>query len=604
MTLADSLSSVFLRPLGLTAIAAAIPVVVLYLLKPDPEELSFPAVEFLLGDRRESRRHPALRRLQRNALLALQLFAVLAVAVSLAAPYVPVSEDRTVSETVVVVDATASMATEVGGETRFDRAVGSARDAATGETSVVVAGTETAVLTRRAPPTEAEAVLSDLRVTAGHTDLRGAVSRAVAVASDDARIVVLSDFAGGDWRTAVASARARGYSVSLRQFAGGGPENVGVVGSSFANGTATVRVKNFGTERATREVVLGEAEESLALGPGEVATATLPVPAGGGQLRLAPGDDFPVDDRLPIAAPEEPTIDVLVVTNDENRPLTTALEVVRGTQVTVKHPPASISKSYDLVVFSEVAPGRLLDGTLGVARETLSSGGGVVIQAQSNLSAVGYGDLLPVAPNGTATDPAVNQPDPSPVTEDVTFPAPQSYVRADLLAGKAHLRTVNGTPLLATAPLDGGRVFYYGYPANNSSFEHNYRYPVFWKRVAYELTGRRSLSAMNRRTGTTLPLGGNATVTTPDGTREAGVLAFRQVGFYEAGGQRYAASLASADESNVTAPAIEAGETAGGATASDTETATVPQKLTPAVAGLAVLLVLLEMAFLRYRGDL
>ncbi|WP_210424083.1 vWA domain-containing protein [Halorussus ruber] len=603
MTLADALSSVFLRPLGLAAVAAALPIIALYLLKPDPEEVAFPAVEFLLGDREERRRHPALRRLQRNALLALQLLAVLLVAVSLAAPYVPVSERETVSETVVVVDATASMATEAGEKTRFDRAVQAAEDAVTSETSVVVAGAETTVPTRRAPPTEAKAALSDLRVTAGTSDLREAVSRAAAVAGDDARIVVLSDFASGDWRTAVASARARGYTVALRQFSGGGSENVGVVGSSFSNGTVSVRVKNFGERRATRKVTLGGESESLTLDPGEVATARLSVPAGGGTLELAPGDSFPTDDRLAIAAPEEPTIDVLVVTNDENRPLTTALSVIRGTRVTVKHPPASISESYDLVVFSEVAPDRLLDGTLSVARETLSAGGGVVIQAQSNLSAVGYGDLLPVAPNGTATDPTVRQPSPTPLTEDVTFPAPEGYVRADLRAGTAHLRTANGTPLLAAAPLSGGRVFYYGYPADNSSFEHNYRYPVFWKRVVYELTGRRSLSSMNRRTGTTLPLGGNATVETPAGKRKTGLLTFRRVGSYEVGGRRYAASLASAAESNVAAPSIES-EAEGGAAGGDTETTTVPQQLTPAVAGLAVLVVLLEMAYLRYRGDL
>lgn len=604
MTLADVLSSVFLRPLGLAAVAATLPIIALYLLKPDPEQVAFPAVEFLLGDREESRRHPALRRLQRNALLALQLLAVLLVAVSLAAPYVPVSERETVSETVVVVDATASMATEAGGKTRFARAVESAKDATTAETSVVAAGAETTVLARRAPPTEAKAALSDLRVTAGTSDLRAAVSRAAAVAGDDARIVVLSDFAAGDWRTAVASARARGYTVSLRQFAGGGSNNVGIVGSSFSNGTVSVRVKNFGERETTRKVTFGGESDSLTLDSGEVAAARLPVPAGGGDLRLVPGDSFPTDDRLAVAAPAEPTIDVLVVTNDENRPLTTALSVIRGTRVTVKHPPASISKAYDLVVFSEVTPGRLLDGTLSVARETLASGGGVVIQAQSNLSAVGYGDLLPVAPNGTATDPTVEQPPPTPLTEDVTFPAPETYVRADLRAGTAHLRTANSTPLLATAPLSGGRVFYYGYPADNSSFEHNYRYPVFWKRVVYELTGRRSLSAMNRRTGTTLTLGENTTVRTPAGKRETGVLTLRQVGFYEVGERRYGASLASAAESNVSAPSIDSEAEGGGATGSDTETTTVPQKLTPAVAGLAVLVVLLEMAYLRYRGDL
>lgn len=602
MTLAETLSSVFLRPLGLAAVAAAIPVLVLYLLRPDPERVSFPAVEFLVGDREESRRRPALRRLQQNALLVLQLLAIAAIAVSLAVPYVPVAESRTVSETVLVVDVTASMATEADGTTRFDRTVSAAKDAATEETSIVTAGAETTVVTRRAPPAEAKAVLDGLRVTAGTADLREAIERAATVAGDEARIVVVSDFASDGWRTAVSSARARGYSVALRQFARGGSANVGIVDYSFESAKVSVRVKNFGDAPAERRVALGDASESLALDPGEVATATLPVPAGGGRLELSPGDSFPADDRLAVAAPEEPTMDVLVVTNDANRPLVTALSVLRGTQVTVKHPPASVSKSYDLVVFSNVEPGRLLDGTRQVARETLASGGGVVFQAQPNLAAVEYGDLLPVSPNGTATDPAIRQPAGGRLTEGVTFPAPRTYVKADLRSGSAHLETVNGTPLLATASVEGGRVLYYGYPSNGSSFEHNYMYPVFWKRAVYQLTGRRSLSAMNRRTGERVALGANVTVETPGGTRETNVLTFRRVGFYEAGNRRYGASLASVAESNVTAPTVTEGGSGGAG--SDAETTTVPQKLTPIAAGVAVLLALLELGFLRSRGDL
>ncbi|UPW00571.1 BatA domain-containing protein [Halorussus gelatinilyticus] len=597
----ESLSSAFLRPLGLAALAAAIPVLALYLLKPDPERIEFPAVEFLAGDSEERRRHPALRRLRRNAVLAVQLLAILAVAVSLAAPYVPVSESETVSETVLVVDATASMATESGGTTRFDRAISAATDAATAETSVVVAGAETAVVARRAPPAEAKATLSGLSVADAPGDLRGAIDRAAAVAGEEARIVVVSDFASDDWRSAVASARARGYDVSLRQFARGGASNVGVVNYAFADGSASVRVKNFGDAKATRKVSLGDESVSLTLAPGEVASVDLPVPAGGGTLRLSPGDRFPTDDRLSIAAPDEPTMDVLVVTNDPDRSLVTALRVIRGMRVTVKNPPASVSKSYDLVVFGGVEPGRLLNGTVQVARETLAGGGGVVIQAQSNLSAVGYGDLLPVVPNGTVSDPAIRQPNATGLTADVTFPAPKTAVRAELRSGRALLETVNGTPLLASAPRGPGEILYYGYP-DGSSFAHNYRYPVFWKRVVYDLTGRRSLSAMNPETGTSLSLGGNATAKTPSGTRTGSVLTFREAGFYAVGGDRYGASLASATESNVSAPRV--GGDGSGASAGDTETTTVPQKLTPVVAGVALVFVLLELAVLRYRGDL
>jgi hypothetical protein len=175
-----ALSSAFLRPLGLAALAAAIPVVLLYLRKPDPTRVAFPAVEFLLGDSDESRSRPAFRRLRRNAGLALQLFAIAALAVSLAAPYVSVSEERTVEETVLVVDRSASMATQSECAIRFDRAVAAAKDEVSAETSVVVSGADTGVTARRVPPAEARDTLDDLGVTGAPGDLSGAIERATA----------------------------------------------------------------------------------------------------------------------------------------------------------------------------------------------------------------------------------------------------------------------------------------------------------------------------------------------------------------------------------------------------------------------------------------
>lgn len=601
---ADALSGLFLSPLGLVALAAALPILALYLLKPSPTRVAFPAVEFLAGNRERSRRHPALRRLQRSVLLLVQLVAVVLFAVSLAAPYVPVAEEAVVEETVVVVDDSASMATETGGGTRFDRAVAAATSAATAETSIVTSASGGRVRARRVPPAEAASTLDSLDATDAPGDLGAAIRQAVAVAGRDARIVVCSDFASDEgWPTAVSTARAHGYTVSLEQLDDGGESNVGIVGTTFAGGNVTVRVKNTGASPAERTLSLGGETTPLALQPGDVTSATFPVPAGGGSVRLRPGDSFPVDDVVPVAAPTNPSIRILVVTNEVNRPLVTALSVIRGTEVTVKRPPASIGGRYDVVVFSAVEPGRVLDGTRQVARETLARGGGVVVQAQPRLGAVDYGGLLPVEPTGTGESPALRRPVASHLTADVTFPSPRRYVSADLRTGRALLRTVNGTPLLVEAPVDDGTVLYFGYTPNGSTFEHNYRYPVFWQRAVHDLAGRRPLAAMNRRTGERLALGGERVVETPTGNREASTLTLGRVGSYEVGGDRYAAALRNPVESNVTAPPVaerDGSPAAGGRS----ERQQVPLDLTHLSAGLVAGAVLLEVALLKRRGDL
>jgi electron transfer flavoprotein alpha subunit len=104
-------------------------------------------------------------------------------------------------------------------------------------------------------------------------------------------LVVASDFAdASDWAGAVATARAEGLTVDLRQINGGGQDNVGIVERSFRSGEAVVTVENTGDSTASRTVSSGDARERVTLQPGDVETVTLPVPAGGGRIELSPRD--------------------------------------------------------------------------------------------------------------------------------------------------------------------------------------------------------------------------------------------------------------------------------------------------------------------------
>ena len=597
-----ALSDVFLTPLGFAALAAAIPIIILYLIRPDPRTIQFPTFRFLTEDRREDQSNPVFERLKRSVLLLLQLLAILLFATALATPYAPVSESSTVEETVLVVDASASMTVQSGGETRFARAVDEAETAVTGTTSVVVAGANPTVELRGGPPDEARSVLSGLSPTAAAGDLRSAISTASSIAGEESRIVVVSDFADdGAWQDAVRVARARGLSVELRQFAAGGEANVGVVDRSFSGNEVTVAVKNYGNASVTRTASLGGQEKSLSLGPGDVRSLTFEIPASGGTVRLSPGDDFPTDDVSYVAAPSDAVVDVLVVTNDENRYLTTALSVIDSVELTVTNPPTPVSGDYDVVVYSNVNAERLLSSHLEAGREAVQNGGGVVVQAQDPMP-TRYGDLLLVSPNGTATNPTLAQPAETELTRNVDFPPPELYVRGELRDGRPVVRTADGTPLIATAQRGEGRILYYGYIEDSSSFKYNYQYPVFWKRAVYDLAGRPPLSELNVETGTRLSFGNETAITTPDGAVTASSIRLDDAGFYEAGGTRYSASLLSEPESAVVAPDIEAA--GNGSVATREEERTVPDPLTEWVALAVVGGLVLEVAYLRRRGDL
>jgi hypothetical protein len=384
---------------------------------------------------------------------------------------------------------------------------------------------------------------------------------------------------------------------------GGRIENVGIVGADYGRTDVTVSVKNYGDREVERTVALGEERERLTLGPGDVGTATFPVPTGNGELRLSPGDEFPLDDRLYVAGPDRSRIRVLLLTNEENRFLVTALEVLEEVTLTVDQPPTSITESYDVVVFSGVDDDRLLRSTREQAADIASDGGGVVVGAQDDLGSVGYRELLPVEPDGTGNNPSLRVAN-DPLTRGIQFPPPEVYLEAELKEGATAAVTADGSPFLARGTLGEGRLLYYGYLQSDSAFHFHYQYPVFWKRAVYEAAGRETLAATNYPTGTRVQVPNGTTVETPGGavTPESGTLVLTETGFYRYGDRRVGASLLSEAESNVSAPSLSTGST--GVVRTREEQVPRPLDLSPVAAGGALLFVLVELSYLRWRGDL
>ena len=596
-----ALSDVFLTPLGLVALLTVVPVILLYLVQPDPRRIELPTIELLLDDDQRDASNPLLERLKRNLLLFLQLLVLVALAVALAGPYVSVSESQTVEETVIVLDGSASMAVETDGGTRFDAARAAAREVSTGTNSVVFAGAESRVALRSGGDTEVQGTLDSLAVTDVSADLGAAISQAASIAGENARVVVFSDFADDGWTDAVRSARARDLQVDLRQFAGGGADNVGIVDRSFSGRNVTLSIKNFGDSTVTRSVELGGRSRSLELGPGDVERVSLTIPGGGGRAKLTPGDAFPTDDVAYVAAPDDPTVDVLLLTNDRDRYLTTALSVVEEVDLTVDEPPTTVEEGYDVILYSDLEPESLLRGNVEAGRDVIESGGGVGVLAQPSPPET-YGDLLLLSPNGTDRNPSVGRVTTTELTRGIDFPPPGTYLQGSLRAGTALVQTADGTPLVATHQRGQGRVLYYGY-VGDDPFRFNYQYPVFWKRAAFHLAGRESLSSLNRGTGDRLRFANETRVETPAGAVSARTVPLDTAGFYAVGDRRVGVSLYSEAESDVDAvPLADRTDDPGAVTRE--EERQVPRPLTWLVALSALLVVVGEVAFLRRRGDL
>jgi hypothetical protein len=77
------LSDVFLTPVGLAASAVVVPIVLLYLIRPDPERVELPTFRFVADEQRQRATTPLLERVARSLLLLIQILAVLLLAGSL-----------------------------------------------------------------------------------------------------------------------------------------------------------------------------------------------------------------------------------------------------------------------------------------------------------------------------------------------------------------------------------------------------------------------------------------------------------------------------------------------------------------------------------------
>jgi hypothetical protein len=590
-------------PLGLAALLALVPLIVLYIIQPDPRRLELPTMQFLADDSDEGGSNPIVERLRRNLLFFLQVLAIVLLALALGAPFVLTTQAASDQQTVVVVDASASMQTGGGDGARFAAARAAAKEEVGTPTTVVVAGATTRTAVTNVAPGEARTAIDGLSPSDAPADLRGAIARATSLTGSEGRVVVVSDFAtDDDWQSAVQTARARGVDVHLEQVGSGPTENVGIIDRRFTNERVILSVKNTGSSAAERRISLGQATRRLTLQPGDVTTVTFPQPNESATATLAPRDAFRPDDVAHVTVPEKQQLRVLLLTNGDDRYLRTALSVLPAVELTVVRPPEpGLGTNYDIVIFNDVDGTRLLQTTVEKSRDVLADGGGVAIQAQENVGEVGYGDTLPIESRGVTETSAIGRIEQHPLTRGFDFPAPDRHLAANVTRGTALVETEDGSPLLATARRSGGRVLYYGYLPDEPAFRYSYRYPVFWKAATNWLGGRASLADLNRRTGETWDLGNRTTVQAPNGERTAASVQLDAVGLYETEDRRVSASLLDARESNVSAPALAID--AGGRNTSATAGFRVRQDLTPVAVALVLLVALGELYYLRYRGD-
>ena len=112
---------------GLWALLALIPLIVLYLIRPRPRPMNIPSLMFFMKSSGSRRLTSFLKQITHDWLFLIQLLLLTALALTFAHPFSNYEYDVTASNTVIVLDSSASSQVLEGARSRFDLEIAQAK---------------------------------------------------------------------------------------------------------------------------------------------------------------------------------------------------------------------------------------------------------------------------------------------------------------------------------------------------------------------------------------------------------------------------------------------------------------------------------------------
>ena len=117
-----NLAQYFLNPIGLYALLALIPFILIYIVKPKPKKIIMPSLMFFIKDSNKSHLNSFLEKFFSDFLFFLQLVVLILLAATFAKPYMIAPRISYADTMVFVIDGSASMNAVEDGITRIEAA--------------------------------------------------------------------------------------------------------------------------------------------------------------------------------------------------------------------------------------------------------------------------------------------------------------------------------------------------------------------------------------------------------------------------------------------------------------------------------------------------
>ncbi|MFH1409078.1 MAG: BatA and WFA domain-containing protein [Nanoarchaeota archaeon] len=580
-----ALENFLLNTAGIFAFLSLIPFILIYLIRPKAKDQTMSSLMFILKSEGKMRQHSFLRYLLRNLLFLMQLLTILMLAGAIAQPYINRAESITAHNTVLVIDSSASMKTRQGSDTRFEQAIEQAKRLLGERNTIISASNTPDLLGKNVPKSEALMILNRLEAYDTSTSLNDAIRFGGEQLSDDGKVFVLSDFIVRDEEELLVTKnllQSQGIGVEFIDLSGKA-SNVGIVDLELAD-TSTVTVKNYDDEAITITIKAGKTAEELTLEPHASQAYSFVTPPGLTKIELDVVDDLEVDNIAYLSAPAEQENYILYIGNEKVPFIEAAIKANPKNHWGYAEPPLVADVSQDIVILGESRPELLLKETIRDIERLVKEGGTVIILANPTLGRHDLKGILPVELGQYTDDTGFPIILPTSYTKDLEFSSVQGYLEATPSDDSSSVFSVGEHSLLATSTRGAGNVVYYGIEDDRSDFKSTPSYPLFWNSLIDEMIGRDSLELLNFATGTML-----------------GDERLLEVGFHKLGKTDIAVNLLDESESAVSKTAQISEMVEGG----DRTSSTVkkPWSFETVFIIIAMILILLEFMYLKYRGD-
>ncbi|TAN35288.1 MAG: hypothetical protein EPN24_07450 [Candidatus Methanoperedens sp.] len=621
--MADLLTSLLTNPVqfanqaGLYALLSIIPLIIIYLLRPRPLKIKIPSLMFLM-DIEKKKRLNVFRKFLKDPLFLMQLFVLILTSLAVAEPFIIANEELGGGHTVLILDASASMQADG----RFDRAVEEANKFLSAKNTVILAENVPVMTVKEVPSGSASDAMKKLKAKATTADISSAMLLGRRMLPEGGRMVVVSDFTswtGEDPAVAKSLAEANGINVEFVTVTGK-TDNIGIVGGWFEGSDYRIIIRNFNKGAQTVKLeaatdganilstdlnINGESNEYFTISnlrPGET------------KISIDTKDSLAVDNNAYVIIPVSVKKDILYITENIKNPSIVALKLAPFTTVQKADTKSIPSLSAYPIVF--VSGALSPDGVKSIS-EHVKGGRNAVIIASPELVNM---DMLPVELVEISNETSLNVVRGSRMTEAIGIEKikVKKHFKATLKRGAVTLvEAGDKSPMLAYWKYGKGIVIYSGLadPAGDNIFDplntmvwNDFHalpeYPLFWKQMLEWITGSLDVSEYNAKTGQYINLPARETVKTPSESITTDMLLLDEVGVYELPDKDVAVNLYDEKESNLAGGGITSQPSEKKEISYNTQIVRAPRNLDIYLIIIAILLVIMELYYLRWRGEL